>query len=123
MGIVDATFRTLTCGSCEKTATFNVQDFQNPELRKEVLNASPWINTYRILNTVLDGRVWGFCSDECTLKAMEKGSFNPVVQNVIQYPTGSNLEAIKKAAADAAAKQELERRLKNGEDVKIQIQG
>lgn len=122
MGIVDATFRTLTCGSCDKTTTFNVQDFQNPELRKNVLNETPWINTYRILNTVLDGRVWGFCSDECTLKAMEKGEFNPVEKKLVQFPTGGNLEAIKRAAADAAQKAELERRLKAGEDVQVRIQ-
>lgn len=122
MGIVDATFRTLTCGSCDKTTTFNVQDFQNPELRKNVLNETPWISTYRILNTVLDGRVWGFCSDECTLKAMEKGEFNPVEKKLVQFPTGNNLEAIKQAAAAAAQKAELERRLKAGEDVQVRIQ-
>lgn len=120
MGIIDNTFRTITCAKCDKTTTFSVAEFQTPDGQKAILEASPWIRTYRIVNTVLDGRVWGFCSDECTLKSIEAAEFNPIEKKQVEIPTGGNLAAIKQAAAEAAAKAEGTRRLKAGEDVTIQ---
>jgi hypothetical protein len=117
MGIVDNAFKTLTCESCTKTVTFDVQEFQTPEGQKKIFEEAPWFRTYRMVNIVLDGRVWGFCSDECTLKAIEKSLFNPIEKRLIE---GGNLEAIKRAAAEAAAKVEGTRRLKAGEDLAIQ---
>jgi hypothetical protein len=119
MGIVDNTYRTLTCSKCDKTLTFNIQEFQTPEGQKKTLEEAPWLRTYRILNVVLDGRVFGYCSDECTLRGIESGEVNPVEKKVIEMPAGGNLEAIKRAAAEAAAKAEGTRRLKEGQPVNI----
>jgi hypothetical protein len=116
MGIVDNAYKTLTCESCDKTVTFNVQEFQTPEGQKKTFEEAPWFRTYRMVNIILDGRVWGFCSDECTLKAIEKSLFNPIEKKLIE---GGNLEAIKRAAAEAAAKAEGTRRLKEGQPVNI----
>jgi hypothetical protein len=119
MGIVDNQYRTLSCERCDKTVTFNIAEFQTPAGQKAVLEESPWIRTYRIANVIMDGRVFGYCSDECEIKGIESGIHNPIEKKVIEMPTGGNLEAIKKAAQLAAAQAEGTRRLKEGQPVNI----
>jgi hypothetical protein len=119
MSIVQTTFQTISCNSCDKTVTFDSAVFQTPEGQKGTIEANPWLRTYRMVNTILDGRASGYCTDECLLKAIEVGTFNPIEKKVIEMPAGGNLEAIKKAAAEAAAKAEGTRRLKEGQPVNI----
>lgn len=119
MAIVATTFQTISCNSCEKTVTFDAAVFQTPAGQKETIEANPWLRTFRMVNTILDGRVNGYCSDECLLKAVEAGTFNPIEKKVIEMPTGGNLEAIKRAAAAAKAAEEGTKRLKEGQPVDI----
>jgi hypothetical protein len=120
MAIVATTFQTVSCNSCDKTVTFNAAEFQTPAGQKEVLDANPWFRAYRAVNTILDGRVTGYCSDECLIKAIEAGTFNPIEKKVIESPVGGTDAAIRRAAAEAAAKQEGTRSLKEGRPVNIQ---
>jgi hypothetical protein len=120
MGIVDNQFRTVSCEQCDKTATFSLQEFQTPEGQKRILEESPWIRGFRIANMVFDGRVYGYCSSLCEIKGIETGSHEFVEKKVIEFPTGNNLEAIKRAAAEAAAKTEGTKALKEGRPVNIQ---
>ena len=119
MGIVDSQYRTLSCESCQKAITFNIQEFQTPEGQKKIIEADPWIRGYRVSNMVFDGRVFGYCSSLCEIKGIESGAHEVVEKKVIEFPTGGNLEAIRKAAAEAAAKAEGTRRLKEGQPVNI----
>jgi hypothetical protein len=120
MGIVDNQFRTLSCEQCEKTVTFSLQEFQTPDGQKRILEADPWIRGYRISNMVMDGRVYGYCSSLCEIKGIESGAHEFVEKKVIEFPTGNNLDAIKRAAAEAAAKAEGTKALKEGRPVSIQ---
>jgi hypothetical protein len=120
MAIVDSQFRTLTCESCDKAVTFSIQEFQTPEGQKKILEESPWIRGFRISNMVMDGRVFGYCSSLCEIKGIESGNHEVIEKKVIEFSTGNNLEAIKKAAAEAAAKAEGTRALKEGRPVNIQ---
>jgi hypothetical protein len=120
MAIVATTFQTISCNSCDKTVTFDAAVFQTPAGQKETIEANPWLRTYRMVNSILDGRVSGYCSDECLLKAVEVGTFNPIEKKVIEFPTGGNLDAIKRAAAAAKAAEEGTKALKDGRPVNIQ---
>ena len=102
MGIVDNQFRTVSCDQCDRTATFSLQEFQTPDGQKRILEDSPWIRGFRIANMVFDGRVYGYCSSLCEIKGIEAGAHEFVEKKVIEFPTGNNLEAIKRAAAEAA---------------------
>ncbi|SRR6266478_1975405 len=120
MAIVATTFQTISCNSCDKTVTFDAAVFQTPAGQKETIEANPWLRAYRAVNTILDGRVSGYCSDECLIKAIEAGTFNPIEKKVIDFPTGGIDASIRRAAAEAAAKVEGTRRLKEGQPVQIQ---
>lgn len=119
MAITDTQFRSLTCESCPRTVTFNIQEFQTPEGQKKILEADPWIRSFRMTNMVMDGRVFGYCSSLCEIKGIESGAHEVIEKKVIEMPTGGNLEAIKRAAAAAAAAAEGTRRLKEGQPVNI----
>lgn len=118
--IVEAMYRTLTCDSCGKNATFSAQEFQTPQGQKEIIEQIPWLRSYRVANNVYNGQTFGYCSDECEVKGIETGKHNHQDQKrVITLPSGNDLAAIKQAAAEAAARAEGERRLKAGEPVNI----
>lgn len=120
MAILATTFQTISCNICDNTVTFNAAEFQTPAGQKEVLENNTWLRTYRAVNTILDGRQFGYCSDECLIKAVEAGTFNPIEKKVIEFPTGGTDAAVRRAAAEAAAKVEGTKRLKEGQSVNIQ---
>ena len=101
MSIVDVAFRTVSCNSCDRTVTFDAQD---KDAIKGAVDDNPWLKTARVVQQLFGGRNFVFCSDECTLKAIEKNLLNPEEpKKVIAMPGGASAIA---AAAEAAKRQE-----------------
>lgn len=113
MSIVDATFRTLTCNTCEKTVTF-----LHPSGLQEAIEANLWIKTTRIIQTG-DGRNFSYCSDLCEISGIETGQHNIPDAPKVEIPTGSAQAQIQ-AAAVAAKRQEIANKaLKEGAPITL----
>jgi hypothetical protein len=100
MGILDLTFRTISCNICDKTITYDRNDekkvFDNPE--------NVWLKSVRQVTT-LDQRVLAFCSDVCEVKSVGTGSHNlPEPKKIISEPASAHqIQAAANAAKQAEA--------------------
>lgn len=117
MSIVDTTYRTVICNGpgCDKTVTFNGQD---QAAVKELMDSTPWMKTLRVVQQVVGGRNFAYCSDECEIANAGTGAHNPdEPKRVISTPAG----AAQIAAAAAAARQaeEATKAMKDGTPVTL----
>jgi len=118
MSVVDTAYRTITCNGpeCDKTVTFEPKDAE------KTVKENPWLENARLVNRLSDGRVFAYCSDPCEVKAITAGAHNKEEKRVIEMPSGGAREAILRAAQQAAATEAGAKALKEGRDVKIQVQ-
>lgn len=98
MGILDLTFRTLSCNGCDKTVTYDrakeKETFDDP--------ANVWMKGVRQV-TSLDQRVMSYCSDVCEVKGCGTGSHNlPEQKKIIAEPASALAVAAAAAAAERA---------------------
>ena len=112
MSVVRNVFTTISCNSCDKTATFE-ESKQN-----EAIDANPWIKTLRLVQRASDGRNFSYCSDSCELAGTAAGYHNPEEKKqIIDVPANSNL--IAQAAAAAKAAEDATRKIKDGQPVTL----
>lgn len=119
MGIVDlkTEYRTMTCNSCNHTATF---DKEKPN---DVVKENPWLLGGRMVQTG-DGRVFWYCADECEVKGVTTGNHNiPEEKKVISIADAGGNAAIRRAADAARQLEEANRAIRAGEPTKLSIQG
>jgi hypothetical protein len=99
---------TIKCANseCNKEISFNKQQgkqtIDNP--------ANVWMKSVRLVNTLLDNRVFAYCSDVCEITGARSGQHNPPEQKKI-------IEAANPAAVAAAA-QAAEATAKSNENLK-----
>ena len=115
MTITNTAFRTVTCDTCEKTVTFESTNGLPPD----VIEANPWLKTNRAIQRA-DGKVLSYCSDLCTVKAIEKGDLNSPEPQQVQQATGG-AGAIALAAAEARRRQLATQALKDGQPTKVSL--
>lgn len=115
MSIVDVQVRTISCNSCDKTATFNMKDHQ------QALQDNAWLNSTRVIQTG-DGRNFVYCSDECEVVGVGTGAHNlPEKKKLVEVPTAGANEAIKIAAQAAKAAEEGTKAMKEGRPTKLHV--
>lgn len=112
MGIVDTTFRTISCNGCDKTVTFDQKDAQ------KISQENPWLLNTRVLQTG-DGRNFSYCSDLCEISGVQAGQHNkPEPKKIIEMPAGAEY-AIRQAAAAAKQQEAATAAIKAGQPVTL----
>ncbi len=116
MSVVDNTYRTITCNGpeCNKTVTYDPKDAE------KTVKENPWLENTRLVNRLVDGRIFAYCSDTCEVKAVTAGVHNKEEKKVVEMPSGSAREAILRAAQAAKATEEGVKALKEGRPLNIQ---
>jgi hypothetical protein len=106
-------FITITCdGPCLKTITFP----QTQEGEQEALQANPWLNTLRFVQTS-DNRKFSYCSDECEAKGLGTGQHNKLEPKKIVQAGGQ--QAVEMAAQAAARSRQATEALRQGSPVEL----
>lgn len=118
MGIVDGTFRTVTCDACGRTVTY--EQNQRGGIDPKILEENPWLKTNRVVLTA-DGRNFGYCSDLCNVEGLKSGLFNMPEPKQVEIPAGSAQAQIQAAAAAAKAREEATKSIKEGVPTKVHI--
>ena len=112
MAVIDAVIRTVTCGVCDKTITFNRAEEQ------KMFNENPWMLGLRVVQTA-DGRNFSYCSDLCEIKGTETGVHNVPQKKTVEIPNGPSTAAIQEAAKAAALAEAATKALKEGQQVTL----
>jgi hypothetical protein len=117
MSIVDTQIRTVSCNSCDKTATFDVKD-------QKAIEEQPWLKNVRIIQVVSVGRNFVYCSDECEIAGVASGAHNiPEEKKIVDVPDGQSAAAIQIAANAAKQAEQATKALKDGKPAKLQVVG
>jgi hypothetical protein len=102
MGILDLTFRTISCNAmdCNKTITYD----RNEEKKTFDNLDNVWLKSFRQVTT-LDQRVLGYCSDLCEISGVGTGTHNlPEPKKIISEPaSAAQIQAAANAAKQAEA--------------------
>lgn len=118
MGIINTSFRTVSCNSCDKTATFPTTD---QVAANKAMEDFPWLKTTRLVNSA-DGRSFAYCSDECEVAGVTSGQHNPPEpKKIIEAPNEGTQAAIALAAQAAKQAEEATKSLKAGKPTKLQV--
>ena len=114
MGIVNVTFRTITCNGpeCKNTVTYESSK------EKETIEApeNAWVNGLRTIQT-LDQRMFTYCSDVCEIGGVKTGQHNKPEPKKIVDTSGAPSAQIAEAAAAAKAAEEATKQLKAGPQI------
>jgi hypothetical protein len=113
MGVVDTSYKSITCDTCGQTATY-----QHPQELKTALEANLWIKTSRFVQTG-DQRTFLYCSDLCELAGIESKLHNVQEAPKVEIPTSGAQAQIAAAAAAAKRAEEANRAIKDGKPVTL----
>lgn len=116
MGIVDATYRTITCSTCQKTVTY--ENVQNRGIPQDIVDANLWIKSNRIVLSS-DGRNFSYCSDLCEIAGIETGQHNVQEAAKVEIPTSGAQAQIAAAAAAAKRAEDANKAIKEGKPVTL----
>lgn len=114
MSIIDISVRTITCNTCDKTATFNMKEHQ------QALKDNVWLGASRVVQTG-DGRNFVYCSDECEVAGISGGKHNLIVPKKIVEVESGDSQAVKIAANAAKQAEEATKAIKSGKPTKLQV--
>lgn len=88
----------VQCEQCNKTSS---AEMVGEGALEKAIAADPWLRTYRTIQTG-DGRVFGYCSDLCTIEATKLGLFNmPEMKKLDTNATPANIAALAQKAKEA----------------------
>lgn len=115
MGVVDTSYKTVTCNTCGLTATY-----QHPQEHNAMVEANPWIKTSRFIQTS-DQRTFLYCSDLCEIAGIESKLHNVQEAPKVEIPTGGAQAQIAAAAAAAKRAEEANKAIKEGKPTAVHL--